>query len=61
MFGDTTTKTLDIIRSVFPNANKIGVLISNNPSYPPLLELAMRAASTMGILASGSVAKNPKT
>ena len=31
MFGDTTTKTLDIIRSVFPNANKIGVLISNNP------------------------------
>ena len=60
MFGDATTKTLDIIRSVFPNANKIGVLISNNPSHPPLLELAMRAASTMGILASGFVAKNPE-
>jgi putative ABC transport system substrate-binding protein len=60
MFGDTTTKTLDIIRSVFPKANKIGVLISNNPSHPPLLDLAMRAASTIGILASGFVAKDPE-
>jgi putative ABC transport system substrate-binding protein len=59
MFGDTTTKTLDIIRSVFPNANKIGVLISNNPSHPPLLDLAVRAAATIGISASGYVARNP--
>jgi putative ABC transport system substrate-binding protein len=29
MFGDTTTKMLDIIRLVFPNAKKIGVLTSN--------------------------------
>jgi putative ABC transport system substrate-binding protein len=60
MFGDTTTKTLDIIRSVFPNAKKIGVLISNNPSHPPLLDLAVRAAATIGISASGFVAKNPE-
>jgi putative ABC transport system substrate-binding protein len=60
MFGDTTTKTLDIIRSVFPNAKKIGVLISNNPSHPPLLDLAVRAAATSGLLASGFVAKNPE-
>ncbi len=60
MFGDTTTKTLDIIRSAFPNAKKIGVLISNNPSHPPLLDLAVRAAATVGILASGFVAKNPE-
>jgi putative ABC transport system substrate-binding protein len=60
MFGDTTTKALDIIRSVFPNAKKIGVLISNNPSHPPLLELAVRAAATSGILATGFVAKNPE-
>lgn len=60
MFGDTTTKTLDIVRSVFPNVKKIGVLISNNPSHPPLLDLAIRAAATMGILASGFVAKNPE-
>jgi putative ABC transport system substrate-binding protein len=60
MFGDSTTKTLDIIRLTFPNAKKIGVLISNNPTHPPLLELALRAAATIGISASGFVAKNPE-
>jgi len=60
MFGDATTKTLDIIRSVFPNAKKIGVLISNNPTHPPLAELAVRAAETLGISASRFVAKNPE-
>jgi putative ABC transport system substrate-binding protein len=60
MFGDSTTKILDIIKLTFPNANKIGVLTSNNPTHPPLLELAVRAAKTMGISASGFVAKNPE-
>jgi putative ABC transport system substrate-binding protein len=60
LFGDSTTKTLDIIRLTFPNAKKIGVLISNNPTHPPLLELAVRAAATIGISASGFVAKNPE-
>jgi putative ABC transport system substrate-binding protein len=60
MFGDSTTKILDIIRSTFPNAKKIGVLISNNPTHPPLLELAVRAATTIGISASGFVAQNPE-
>ena len=60
MFSDTTTKTLDIIRLTLPNAKKIGVLISNNPTHPPLLELAVRAAATIGISASGFVAKNPE-
>lgn len=35
MFGDTTTKMLDIIRLVFPTAKKIGILTSNNPTHPP--------------------------
>jgi putative ABC transport system substrate-binding protein len=60
MFGDTTTKTLDIIRLVFPDAKKIGVLISNNPSHPPLAELAVRAAETVSISASHFVARNPE-
>lgn len=60
MFGDSTTKILDIISSTFPNAKKIGVLISNNPTHPPLLELAVRAATTIGISASGFVAQNPE-
>jgi putative tryptophan/tyrosine transport system substrate-binding protein len=60
MFGDATTKTLDIIRLVFPNAKTIGVLISNNPSHPPLAEIAVRAAEAIGISASSFVAKNPE-
>jgi putative tryptophan/tyrosine transport system substrate-binding protein len=60
MFGDATTKTLDIIRLVFPNAKTIGVLISNNPSHPPLAEVAVRAAEAIGISASSFVAKNPE-
>lgn len=60
MFGDSTTKTLDIIRLAFPNAKKIGVLTSNNPTHPALLDLAVRAAATIGISASGFVAKDPE-
>lgn len=60
MFGDSMTKTLDIIRRVLPNAKKIGVLISNNPTHPPLLELTVRASATLGLAASGFVARNPE-
>ena len=31
MFDDITAKTLDIVRHVFPEAKKIGVLTSANP------------------------------
>jgi putative ABC transport system substrate-binding protein len=60
MFGDTTTKTLDIIRQVFPNAKKIGVLISNNPTHPAFADVAERAAKAVGISASRFVAPNPE-
>ncbi|QOZ67167.1 ABC transporter substrate-binding protein [Bradyrhizobium arachidis] len=60
MFGDTTTKILDIIRLVFPNAKKIGVLTSNNPTHPPLAQLAVQAAQTLGISASLFAAKDPE-
>jgi putative tryptophan/tyrosine transport system substrate-binding protein len=57
MFGDATTKTLDIIRQVFPNAKKIGVLISNNPTHPAFADVAERAAKSVGISASRFVAQ----
>ncbi|MEO6782205.1 MAG: ABC transporter substrate-binding protein [Bradyrhizobium sp.] len=60
MFGDTTTKILDIIRQVFPNATKIGVLISNNPTHPAFADIAERAAKAVGISASRFVAPNPE-
>jgi putative tryptophan/tyrosine transport system substrate-binding protein len=60
MFGDATTKVLDIIRQVFPNAKKIGVLISNNPTHPAFADIAERAAKAVGISASRFVAPNPE-
>ncbi|MGK7062701.1 ABC transporter substrate-binding protein [Bradyrhizobium sp. 1050_B9_N1_2] len=60
MFGDTTTKLLDIIRLVFPNAKKIGVLASTNPTHPPLAALAVHAAETLGISATAFAAKDPQ-
>jgi putative ABC transport system substrate-binding protein len=60
MFGDTTTKMLDIIRLVFPNAKKIAVLISSNPTHPPLAQLAVHAAEALGISAAPFAAKDPE-
>jgi putative ABC transport system substrate-binding protein len=60
MFGDMTAKTLDIIRLVFPNATKIGILVSDNPTHPALAAVAERAAATIGISASRFVARNPE-
>jgi putative ABC transport system substrate-binding protein len=60
MFGDLTTKTLDIIRLVFPDVKKIGILTSANPTHPPLARLAIQAAGAIGISAESFVAPNPE-
>jgi len=60
MFADLTAKTLDIIRLLFPKVRKIGVLTSNNPVHPAMLEAATRAAEAIGISAQGFVAPNPE-
>jgi ABC-type uncharacterized transport system substrate-binding protein len=59
MFGDLTAKTLDFLRLVLPNAGKIGVLTSNNPTHPPLFEVAKRSAEAIGISAERFVAETP--
>jgi putative tryptophan/tyrosine transport system substrate-binding protein len=60
MFGDATTKTIDIIRQTFPNAQMIGVLISSNPTHSAFADLAEVAAKAAGISASRFVAPNPE-
>lgn len=60
MFGDLTAKTLDIIRLVFPKVRKIGVLSSNNPTHPALVDVAIQAAAAFGISAESFVAPNPE-
>ncbi|HMM91673.1 ABC transporter substrate-binding protein [Bradyrhizobium sp.] len=60
MFADLTTKTLDTIRLVFPKVQKIGVLTSNNPTHPGLVEVLAKAAVAIGISAQRFVAPNPE-
>jgi hypothetical protein len=40
MYGDTTTKILDVISTILPSARKIAVLMSSNPTHPGLYELS---------------------
>ncbi|MCJ9703450.1 MULTISPECIES: ABC transporter substrate-binding protein [unclassified Bradyrhizobium] len=60
MFGDLTAKTLDIVRLVFPNVRKLGVLTSNNPTHAALFEVARDAAAKIGISADRYIAPNPE-
>src|SRR5262245_2129698 len=59
-FDDLTAETLDIVRLVFPDVKKIGILTSSNPSHPPLVNVAIRASGAIGISAEGFVASNPE-
>jgi putative ABC transport system substrate-binding protein len=60
MFGDLTMKTLDTIRLLFPKAQKIGVLTSNNPTHPALVEVVVKAAGAIGISAQQFIAPVPE-
>ena len=60
MSENLTVKTLDIVRLVFPSAKKIGVLISNSPTHPAVLEVTRTAAAAMGIAVEGFIARNPE-
>ncbi|UFW41378.1 ABC transporter substrate-binding protein [Bradyrhizobium sp. WSM471] len=60
MFADLTTKTLDIIRLLFPKVQKIGVLTSNNPVHPAMAQTATKAAVVIGISVQRFIAPNPE-
>lgn len=38
MYGDTTTKIVDVISTILPSARKIAILMSSNPTHPRLYE-----------------------
>jgi putative ABC transport system substrate-binding protein len=58
MYGDTTTKIFDVIRLILPDARKIAVLMSSNPTHPGLYEVS-RAAQTVGLSTVPIVAPTP--
>jgi putative tryptophan/tyrosine transport system substrate-binding protein len=59
LFGDQTAKALDFLHLVLPQAKKIGVLTSNNPTHPALFEAANAGASNIGISAERFIARTP--
>ncbi|MFK4581146.1 ABC-type uncharacterized transport system substrate-binding protein [Bradyrhizobium ottawaense] len=60
MFDDLTAKMLDIVKLIVPEAKRIGVLSSANPSRPPRVATAIRAAEAIGITAEAFIARNPE-
>ena len=54
-----TAKTLEILHTILPNAKKIAVLMSSNPTHPPLFETARVAAQSLGIAAIPILAPTP--
>src|SRR5262245_50288975 len=51
MGEDLTGKSLEVLHTVLPDAKKIGLLMSLNPTHPRLYGLAIRAAQTIGLSA----------
>jgi putative tryptophan/tyrosine transport system substrate-binding protein len=49
LYGDMTAKSVEILHAVLPNAKKIAVLMSSNPTHPPLYEVARTAAQSLGL------------
>ncbi|WP_198030085.1 ABC transporter substrate-binding protein [Bradyrhizobium sp. Tv2a-2] len=59
MFGELT-KTLDIVRLVFPSVKKIGLLGSHNATHPAMAKLAKQGAAAIGVAAELFTAADPE-
>ncbi|WP_081492475.1 MULTISPECIES: ABC transporter substrate-binding protein [Bradyrhizobium] len=59
MYGDLTAKTLDFMHLVLPNAKKIAILTSANPTHRSLFEVAKQGAKSIGIAAEQFAAPTP--
>jgi putative ABC transport system substrate-binding protein len=49
MGQDFTAKSVEVLHTIVPGAKKIAVLMSSNPTHPPLYELASSAAQLIGL------------
>lgn len=49
LYGDVTPKSVEFLHAVLPNAKKIAVLLSSNPTHPPLYEIAQATAQSLGL------------
>ena len=59
MFADLTAKSLEILHAVLPDARKIAVLMSSNPTHPPIYEIARTAAQSIDLSTIPVLAATP--
>lgn len=49
MYGDSVGKTVELLHSLLPDARRIAVLMSSNPTHPQQLEIATASLKTLGL------------
>jgi len=49
MSQDFTAKSIEVVHAIVPDAKKIAVLMTANPTHPPLYELANSTAQLIGL------------
>jgi putative tryptophan/tyrosine transport system substrate-binding protein len=49
LFGEMTAKSVEFLHTILPEAKKIAVLLSSNPTHPPLYEVARVAGQSLGL------------
>jgi putative tryptophan/tyrosine transport system substrate-binding protein len=54
-----TAKTVELLHEVVPSAKKVAVLMSSNPTHPPLYEVARTAAQSLGLSTTPIPAPTP--
>jgi putative ABC transport system substrate-binding protein len=59
LYGDMTAKTVEVLHTVLPGAKKIAVLMSPNPTHPPLYEVARVGAQSLGLTTVPILAPTP--
>ena len=59
LYGDMTAKTVEVLHRLVPGAKKIAVLMSTNPTHPPLAEVARGAARSLGLSTVPVLAPTP--
>jgi putative tryptophan/tyrosine transport system substrate-binding protein len=59
MNGDALGKPIELLHTILPSAQRIAVLLSNNPTHPQQYELADFAIKSLGLAAVRVVAPTP--
>ena len=59
LFTDTVAKSVEFLHAILPSAMKVAVLMSSNPSHPPLYEVVRVAAKSLGLSSVPILAPTP--